>query len=263
MVLSPLLMALVACSTSSSPPAALTSEPLPMVAAAPEAPQARQVPDGPAAPALLWHGLTVGAATATEVDAWIAERGLTCKSAGAMARESQQVRCSGDLPVTVLPDRKIGGRLTTLLFSGAENGPIHHISTLRKYSIPDRAIEDYASAVSALTAQLGPPQRSQAVTDPERLSTALARWATDWAFADLTVRLSIMKGAGEHVTVTEVWETPGVEATIASRPGVRGHGAAKPAANPHVVDDADDPGHPAPGGSPSNSTAPATAGENQ
>lgn len=183
-----------------------------------------------------WYGLTLGQSEGADIAAWIEARGLRCEVGPALARASHQARCRDDLQPSLLPDRRISGQVRSLLLSRPDDGPLHHVSTLRRYSIPRHAVADYDAAVAALEARFGPPDAPAPVTDPDRLTGALARWATEWTRTDLRVRVSIMKGAGDHISVTETWEVPGVEARIASRPGVSGHGAGAPARNPHILD---------------------------
>jgi hypothetical protein len=221
----------LACSTA-SPPAA-SSAVVPQAHAAASAPT-----EGvPAAPASTrgWHGLTLGESDGAAVDAWVAARGLDCDAGPALARASTQVRCRDGLEPGLLPDRRIAGTLSSLLLSRPDDGRLHHVSTRRKYSVPKRAVEDYDATVAALTATFGAPDADAPVTAPERLTGPLARWATAWTRSDLVVSVSIMKAAGTHVSVTETWEVPGVEATIADRPGAGGHGASARSRNPHIL----------------------------
>lgn len=189
----------------------------------------------PAAPSLDWNGLTIGTSGEPEVLAYLQRMGLDCKTGPSLARESVQTRCSGDLPLGVLPDRVIEGRLRELLISRPETGPINNISTLRKYSIPTDAVKDYDSTVATLTQRFGPPTKGPSTADAAAFERPLARFAVEWRFRDLRIRLTALKAAQGFVSVTEVWDSPGVEESIASRPGASGHGAGRKAQNPHAV----------------------------
>lgn len=204
----------------------------PSGAAAPAAP----TPDGPPAPTRVWGGLRLGESTGEQVAAYVTAQGLTCESGPALARQSYQVRCKGDLPKGLLPDRVIGGQLTELLFSRPENGPLNTISTLRKYSLPDDAVADYNSALDTLNRTFGAPLRGGARAEVTVFDAKIGRVATVWRFADLEIRLTAMKASGAFIGVSEVWLVPGVEEQIEARPGVSGHGGQK-AKNPHALPD--------------------------
>lgn len=196
-------------------------------------------PSLPPAPSLDRYGLLLNSARDADIRAWLDARGLDCKSGPALARTTYQYRCQGELPLTLLPDRIIRGHLAELLLARLDDGPLHHFSTLRKYSIPVDAAEDYDRALERLSAELGPPARSTTLDDPERLRGKAARFASTWRFSDLEVSLSVLKAAGDFVSVNEVWRVPGAEALAGSRGG-GAHGAGgKPAGwNPHVIDPA-------------------------
>ena len=189
----------------------------------------------PAAPSRDWNGLTIGVSSEADVAAYVQRMGIECNTAPSLARASVQTRCSGDLPLGLLPDRVIEGRLRELLISRPENGPINNISTLRKYSIPADAVKDYDSTVATLVKLLGAPARGALTADAAAFERPLARFAIEWKFNDLRVRVTALKAAQGFVSVTEVWDSPGVEETIASRPGVSGHAAGRKAQNPHAV----------------------------
>jgi hypothetical protein len=121
-----------------------------------------------------------------------------------------------------------------------DNGPVHHVSTTRRYSIPEDAGADYAATVATLTAVFGPPTKTQAF-DREKVNRPLARFGTEWRFSDLEISVSALKAAGDFVSVNERWDVPGVEANAEAREGTTGHGfggpaAPTPAKNPHVLD---------------------------
>ena len=195
----------------------------------------------PAAPSKAHLGLTLGATTAAEVTSWLAERQLTCPERPSPRRATTQVECKGDLPLSLLPDRTVKGKLYDLLIVRLDDGPVHHVSTTRRYSIPDDAGVDYTATVATLTAAFGPPTKSQPF-DREKVSRALARFGTEWRFSDLVISVSALKAAGDYVSVNERWDVPGVEASAEARAGTSGHGftgptAPTPAKNPHVLED--------------------------
>ena len=195
----------------------------------------------PAAPTKAHLGLTLGATTAEEVKVWLAERALTCPERQSPRRTTTQVECKGELPLSLLPDRTVKGKLYDLLIVRLDNGPVHHISTTRRYSIPEDAGVDYAATVATLTAAFGPPTKTQPF-DREKMNRPLARFGTEWRFSDLEISVSALKAAGDFVSVNERWDVPGVELTAEARAGTSGHSfggptAPTPAKNPHVLDE--------------------------
>lgn len=202
---------------------------------------AAEAPPLPAAPNRAHLGLTLGATTAEEVKAWLAERQLTCPERQSPRRTTTQVECKGELPLSLLPDRTVKGKLHDLLIVRLDDGPVHHVSTTRRYSIPDDAGKDYTATVATLTAAFGPPTKTQPF-DGEKMNRPLARFGTEWRFSDLQISVSALKAAGDFVSVNERWDVPGVEASAEARAGTTGHGfggpaAPTPAKNPHVLDE--------------------------
>ncbi|MEY3214535.1 MAG: hypothetical protein RIT28_5016 [Pseudomonadota bacterium] len=194
-----------------------------------------------AAPSKTHLGLTLGATTADEVKAWLVERSLTCPERPSPRRATTQVECKGDLPLELLPERTVKGKLYDLLIVRLDDGPVHHVSTTRRYSIPEDAGVDYAATVATLTAAFGPPTKAQPF-DREKVNRALARFGTEWRFADLVISVSALKAAGDFVSVNERWDVPGVEASAEARAGSSGHSftgptAPTPAKNPHVIEE--------------------------
>lgn len=230
-----------AAPTTAAPDAVDKAATPPAVSAPAEAKSPAEA-NAPAAPSRAHLGLTLGATTAEEVKAWLAERALTCPERPSPRRATTQVECKGELPLSLLPDRTVKGKLYDLLIVRLDDGPVHHVSTTRRYSNPDDAATDYAATVATLTATFGPPTKAQPF-DRERVNRALARFGTEWRFSDLTISVSALKAAGDFVSVNERWDVPGVEAQVAAREGTTGHGftgpaAATPAKNPHVLDEA-------------------------
>ena len=247
MRLLPVLALISACSWGDpAPTAAAPKGAAPAAAASPAQPfrPAAKVQATAPAPSRAWMGLQLGQSDQAALEAWVAERQLPCTGAPSPMRETWQLKCAGQLPASTLPDRQISGGLTDLLFVRTDAGPLHHVSSMRRYTLPPDAVADYTATVAALTATFGPPTVDRPVTEPEKLQGALARWATEWAFTDLTLRVTLMKGSGDYVSVSELWEIPGVEAAVAARPGAKGHGAQAPAKNPHIAEE------PAPAGQP-------------
>jgi hypothetical protein len=239
MMLSNLLFMLGCGGASPTPPPA---EGLDKAATTPSlsAPAAEVAPL-PAAPNRAHLGLSLGATTADEVKAWLAERKLTCPERQSPRRTTTQVECKGELPLSLLPDRTVKGKLYDLLIVRLDDGPVHHVSTTRRYSVPEDAGVDYTATVATLTAAFGPPTKAQPF-DREKVNRALARFGTEWRFSDLVISVSALKAAGDFVSVNERWDVPGVEASAEAREGTSGHSftgptAPTPAKNPHVLDE--------------------------
>ncbi len=172
---------------------------------------------------------------------WLAERALNCPERLSPRRTTTQVECKGDLPLSLLPDRVVKGKLYDLLVVRLDDGPVHHVSTTRRYSVPEDAGADYTATVATLTATFGPPTKTQPF-DREKVNRALARFGTEWRFSDLVISVSALKAAGDFVSVNERWDVPGVEAGAEARAGTSGHAftgpsAPTPAKNPHVMEE--------------------------
>lgn len=175
--------------------------------------------------------------------AWAGARGLSCPETPSLRRLTTRAECAGPLDVALLPDRRIAGVLESVLIVRVDEGPVHHVSTLRRYSAPEAAQADYHSAITALSAQLGPPVRSQRLDDLTVFSRPLARAVSQWTFDDLQVVLSVLKAAGDSIQVNEVWTLPGVEEQVGQRGEGSLHGKSRaPAKNPHILPDRTHPG---------------------
>jgi hypothetical protein len=179
----------------------------PAVGASAEPVAASPVASLPAAPSRAHLGLTLGVSTAEDVKAWLAERALTCPERPSPRRATTQVECKGELPLSLLPERVVKGKLYDLLIVRLDEGPVHHVSTTRRYSNPEDAATDYAATVTTLTAAFGPPTKAQPF-DREKVNRALARFGTEWRFNDLTISVSALKAAGDFVSVNERWDVP-------------------------------------------------------
>lgn len=210
-----LLLACARCREAPTPPAAAP----PPAARVAEAPTAL-------APSREAFGLGLGSADDAAVRAWLSTNGLAhCTAEPSVRRTTFRYTCEGELPATVLGARKVQGRLTQVLVVRPDGGPVSHVSTLRKYSIPEAAADDYASAVAVVSAALGAPTRG-ATVDLAKLAGPVVHYATEWRFADLQVRLVLMRMSGDYWSISETWDVPGAELAEQARPstGKKPHG---------------------------------------
>ena len=198
-----LLLFLLACGSCGQPPS-------PPPADAPTLKPRPVDPNLPAAPTTEILGLSIGKSTDTEILAWIAERSLPCKSEASPRRTTQRYVCEGDFSTKLLEGREIRGKFTSLLMVRGDSTPLSHLSTARKYSLPEDAAKDYSSTLALLTTRLGSPTRSAAV-NPEKLNSPLMHYSSQWTFKDLEVALTMSKLGSQVVSVTERWDQPGVE----------------------------------------------------
>jgi len=143
--------------------------------------------------------------------------GIVCRQAPSVRRTTYRYTCDGDLPVNLLPDRQIRGKLTELLLVRGDTLPLSHASTIRKYSIPDDAANDYSTAIDAITKVLGAPSRST-VADVSKMMGPLVHFASTWKFSDLDVSLTLIRAGGSYYSVSERWDQPGVELAQEARP---------------------------------------------
>lgn len=169
------------------------------------------------APTRNFYGLTLGESGEPQIRAWLAERKLTCRETPSVRRTTFRYECGEGLTPALLPDRKIAGQLSSLLLvrvdspeAGSASNLLSHASSLRRYSLPERAAEDYDAAVSVLTSTFGAPKRGAPV-DLTKLSGPLVRYATLWSFSDLQVTLTLMRMGGDYWSVSERWDQPGIE----------------------------------------------------
>lgn len=193
-------------------------------------PRDPQPTQGPTAPGGLdVRGLTLGASTDAEVDAWVA--GLSCDREPALARRTVHLRCRDAQARWPAP----GAPATELLVARPEEqAAIHHLSVARTHADAANAIADWQQAFDAAQTRLGEPLRSRPPTPDSRVDGRFAFNAA-WRFDDLEVGLSVMRLRPDgSVTVRERWFIPGVEESLDDR-GIGVHGAGtRSAPNPHV-----------------------------
>ena len=192
--------------------------------AMPPAAATRARPDvGPAPDRALW-GLVLGQTDRAGIDAWVHTQGLECEAGPAARRTTHQTRCRDAALPSSLTGRNADAAATMLLLVRTDEGPLHHVSSLRRHAAPIDAIRDYQSAIAQIQARLGAPtQADPAPPAAEQLQRAPARFATSWIFSDLEVGLSLTRMSGPDVVVRERWDVPGVEAGVPPRPGSAGH----------------------------------------
>ncbi len=191
----------------------------------------------PKAPSRNFLGVDIGTTSAPALDAWLAEKKLICKTDPASRRATVRTQCEKDIPVGLLEGRTVSGKVTQLLFSRGDDGPIHYAATSRRYSLPNDAVLDFESTMTTLSTLFGAPARVKPV-DATKLDGKVVRFSADWTFADLELSLSLFRAGTAYWSVNESWAVPGVEAGMKARPGSRGHGEveSRPEGwNPHVV----------------------------
>lgn len=186
------------------------------------------------APGRGWNGLELGATDVSALEAWVAERGLTCETAPSPRRMTIHLRCPSPSAAAVGSTAPVPPE--ALLVVRRDDGPVHHVSVdhLLDTSIASAA---YTAAVERWTKIYGPPTKTLAA--PSRWDSPLVRASTDWTFPDLQVRVTVLRNGGQGpARLTERWDVPGVEAGVPERPGsVPAHGASSPSArNPHLED---------------------------
>lgn len=203
-----------------------------------------------AAPSLDIYGLVLGQSGDADIQAWLAERKLTCPGAPSPRRTTYRYDCNAGLSASLLPDRTISGTLANLLIVRGDATPMTHFSTQRRYSLPADAIADYMSTLAALTARYGPPAGPVVTPDPARMDGPMVHYTAAWAFTDLDLRVSLLRAGSPYLGVSEAWDVPGSEKNETARPTPTG-------ANPHGPPPGT-PGGP-PGGAPSAPSTGATA----
>lgn len=201
-------------------------------------------PPLPSAPTRTWLGLTLGTTDAEALRSWVQNKAIPCVESPALRRLTTHTTCRGPLDPGILADRPLtGGQLHSVLIARTDAGPVHHISTVRRHAQPAEAAADYSAAVAALGARLGTPSKAQPVTELTAFERPIARFATTWRFGDLEVRVSVLKAAGDHIQVNEVWSIPGIEEQVAQRGEGSLHGRqSRPPTNPHILPDQTHPG---------------------
>lgn len=236
------LLLLLGCSGCSQEVAAPAPSTAPTLKAPPRDPNLKP------SPSLDFYGLSIGKSTDADILAWLQSHqlqiganaapaapaaapaspaasienalgipGIVCRQAPSVRRTTYRYTCDGDLPVSLLPDRQIRGKLTELLLVRGDTLPLSHASTIRKYSIPDDAANDYSTAVDAITKVLGAPSRST-VADVSKMMGPLVHFASTWKFSDLDVSLTLIRAGGSYYSVSERWDQPGVELAQEARP---------------------------------------------
>jgi len=181
----------------------------------------------------LW-GLSLGTTDSAALDGWIAAHGLECEAMTAPRRMTQQYRCALESLPDVVTDRAPAQTPTLLLLARPDEGALHHVSTLRRHSVPEEAVADFAAATAAITAAVGKESRSaEQPPSVAGLSGTHARFVSRWDFLDLQVELSLSKMGGQQVIVRERWDVPGVEAGVPPRPGSTGHAEGAAGGSPH------------------------------
>ncbi len=191
----------------------------------------------PKAPTRSFLGVEIGATSGPALETWLAEKKLICKTDPASRRATVRTQCEKDIPIGLLEGRTVSGKVTQLLFSRGDDGPIHYVATSRRYSLPKDVVLDFESTLATLSKQFGAPTRVKPL-DPTRLDAKVVRFSADWTFADLDVSLSLFRAGTAYWSVNESWAVPGVEAGMKPRPGSHGHGEveSRPEGwNPHVA----------------------------
>lgn len=194
-----------------------SAPPAPPVQAPPTAPVVGD--PGSVAPTREVWGLEIGASNAEQVDAWLAQRGLSCASAPAPRRTTVHWTCKGPINLSIFPDRVIAGQIDELMLARLDEGPLHHLSLERIYSIPEQAADDLSATLAAISSALGPPQRQLPLPADVNWGSPVVHADAQWRFDDLEVRLSLLKVGKSPIRVSERWSEPGAEARAEARPG--------------------------------------------
>lgn len=218
-----------------APPASAAEPPAPV--AAPATAAAPAVPAAPGSTGPSFLGVRPGFTSQPELDAWLSGNRLVCTTAPAPRRATTRTTCETDLPIALLEGRTVSGKWTQLLYSRADDGPIHYVATSRRYSIPSDAALDFRSTRATLARTFGEPGRERPVED-DKLDGKMVRFSAEWTLPGLEVKLSVLRAGTPWVTVNETWAVPGAEAGMPARAGTDGHfgGSARPPGwNPHVT----------------------------
>ncbi len=181
----------------------------------------------------VW-GLSLGLMGAKEVESWLAERNVRCKGRPAPRRATVHHRCS-DVSGGLLLDRTVPDAVG-LLLARPDDGPLHHVSALRRYGQPSEAVTDYQRTLISLTARLGQPHQTD-TTPPTAAAFASERvyFSSKWTFADLEVGVVLSRLTGPKIVVRERWDVPGVEATVGARVAGKVHGGVRLPHSPHGI----------------------------
>ncbi len=222
---------------SSDDPGAGRSDEAPKAAA--PVPERKEAPVlGPTAPGGRGlYGLELGDSGEADITAWLRQRGLTCDSAPNLSRKTFHYRCKNPDP-SALTDRTIGGVLDEILLARpeAEGGALHHFSSVRKYSAPAQAAEDWRRAAASLRERLGDPIVEHDLAEAATLEGRVA-YRLIWRWDDLEVGLTMMRlRSSSPLSISERWFVPGVEEAAGDR-GISVHGGGfSRSPNPHVSD---------------------------
>lgn len=195
----------------------------------------RAGPPRSAAPLRDVWGLSLGRSGHDELSTWLTNRGLHCGATPSPRRKTVHYRC-GDVPGALLLNRVVGKTVSTLILARPDDGPLHHVSTLRRYAEPQPAIADYTSTRDTLRARLGPPADQDATPPSVAAFDAKAtRFLMRWLFSDLEVELSLYRLAGPDIVVRERWDVPGVESGVEARGRGSVHGPGGGPHSPHGI----------------------------
>lgn len=224
LLLSLMMGCLSECSKSTPQPPVPVEHPAP----------ARPAVSAPAPTKSVW-GLELGVAAEDAVNAWIAARDLSCAYGPAQRRTTMHWTCKGPVDPAKIPERKIVGAIDELLFARLDAGPLHHVSLERVYSLPAQAMDDFSATIAEITQLLGAAERESIPSADTNWSSPMVHGSASWRFADLEVRVMVLKGGGSTIRVGERWFIPGAEDAAVARPGsapMHG-GAVDQGGNPH------------------------------
>lgn len=178
-------------------------------------------------------GLTLGASDDPAITAWFTQRGVPCTGEASPRRQAVRYACAP--PSGALQERPSRGRLSELLMTRPDDGPLEHVLIAHQFSAPDAALEEYAAREQALSRALGQPAARQVPPEAGALSGTIARYVTSWRFQDLKVEVALVKIQGS-VRLNERWSLQSSTARFKMRPGAQSaHGAVKASPNPHLL----------------------------
>lgn len=179
--------------------------------------------------------LELGQSQAPALEGWLKARELDCPAQRSPQRTSWQHRCQGQLKA--LPERAHAGALKQLLLSYGDGQPLGQLLMVHEFGIPAQAITDYNAHLERMTQALGSPLKSKPLQGDDPLKGEIARYESVWQFETLRVELALMK-INQRVTLTERWEWAQDRSRHQMRADAKPiHGAAKPAKNPHAIED--------------------------
>jgi hypothetical protein len=161
-------------------------------------------------------GFNLGVDGPTEIAAWQATHGLSCVTVPAVRRHTERVVCH-EVPASLLAPRSVLGHVSELLVVRTEDGPIHHVSTARIYSLPEQAMADYASSLTHLTDRIGAPTKAAATPTLEQMASKVVWAPASWTREDLQVDLRLVRAGSDTWSVSETWTIPGIEEEVEGR----------------------------------------------